>query len=101
MKRFLIHVKTNWCGMDNTFHAMAENEYDLNEIANQLAYENFQSYSCDNDIAEEFGYDPDNMKDEDWDELWENVDERDYYYDIEEFNGDDEEWEEYNGEILS
>ena len=29
MKRFLIHVSTNWCGMDNTFRAMAESEYDL------------------------------------------------------------------------
>lgn len=100
MKRFLIHVRTNWYGMDDTFCAMADNEYDLDEIAEQLAYENFQSYNCDNDIAEEYGYDPDDMKEEDWDELWGNVNESDYYYyDIEEFNGTDEEWEEYNGEI--
>lgn len=24
MKRFLIHVSTSWCGMDDTFRAMAE-----------------------------------------------------------------------------
>ena len=59
MKRFLIHVSTSWCGMDDTFRAMAENDYELDEIANQLAYENFQFYDCENDIAEEFGYDPD------------------------------------------
>lgn len=57
MKRFLIHVSTSWCGMDDTFRAMAENDYELDEIANQLAYENFQFYDCENDIAEEFGYD--------------------------------------------
>lgn len=42
MKRFLIHVSTYWCGMDNTFR------------------------------AEEEGYDPDEMEDSDWDKLWEN-----------------------------
>lgn len=63
MKRFLIHVSTNWCGMDDTFRAMAENDYELDEIADQLAYENFQSYGCEDDIAEEFGYDPDDMED--------------------------------------
>ena len=26
MKRFLIHVSTYWCGMDNTFRAEAESE---------------------------------------------------------------------------
>lgn len=91
MKRFLIHVSTSWCGMDDTFRAMAENDYELDEIANQLAYENFQFYDCENDIAEEFGYDPDDMEDEDWDKLWEQTSEGDYYhYTIEEFEGDDE-----------
>lgn len=70
MKRFLIHVSTYWCGMDNTFR------------------------------AEEEGYDPDEMEDSDWDKLWETVDESQYYdFTIEEFEGDDEEWEEYGGEI--
>ena len=53
MKRFLIHVSTYWCGMDNTFRAEAESELELYEIADQLAYENFQSYGCEADIAEE------------------------------------------------
>lgn len=97
MKQFLIHVGTNWCGMNNTFRTMAENEDDLNEIANQLAYENFHSYGCEDDIAIEFGYDPDNMEDEDWNELWENVNKSDYYYyNIEEFIGNYKEWEEYD-----
>lgn len=100
MKRFLIHVSTYWCGMDNTFRAEAESELELDEIADQLAYDNFQSYGCEADIAEEEGYDPDEMEDSDWDKLWETVDESQYYnFTIEEFEGDDEEWEEYGGEI--
>lgn len=69
MKRFLIHVSTYWCGMDNTFRAVAESEMDLWDLAEQLAYDNFQSYSCENDIAEEEGYDPDEMEESDWDEF--------------------------------
>ena len=52
MKRFLIHVSTYWCGMDNTFRAEAESELELYEIAEQLAYDNFQSYGCEADIAD-------------------------------------------------
>ena len=95
MKRFLIHVSTYWCGMDDTFRAVAESEMELWDLAEQLAYDNFQSYSCENDIAEEEGYDPDEMEESDWDKLWETVDESQYYnFTIEEFEGDDEEWEE-------
>ena len=51
-------------------------------------------------MVEEEGYDPDEMEDSDWDKLWETVDESQYYnFTIEEFEGDDEEWEEYGGEI--
>ena len=77
MKRFLIHVSTYWCGMDDTFRAVAESEMELWDLAEQLAYDNFQSYSCENDIAEEEGYDPDEMEECE----------------------DDEEWNEYSGEI--
>ena len=94
MKRFLIHVGTAWCGMDNTFRAVAENENDLYDLAQDLAYENFQSYGCEDDIAEQEGYDPDEMEGSDWDELWETVDESQYYdFSVEEFEGDEEEWE--------
>lgn len=66
MKRFLIHVSTYWCGMDDTFRAVAESEMELWDLAEQLAYDNFQSYSCENDIAEEEGYDPDEMEESDY-----------------------------------
>lgn len=74
-------------------------EMELWDLAKQLAYDNFQSYSCENDIAEEEGYDPDEMEESDWDELWSRVDESTYYsFSIEECE-DDEEWNEYSGEI--
>lgn len=79
--------------------AVAESEMELWDLAEQLAYDNFQSYSCENDIAEEEGYDPDEMEESDWDELWSRVDESTYYsFSIEECE-DDEEWNEYSGEI--
>lgn len=64
MKRFLIHVDTNWCGEEDTFRAVAESEIELWDIAEQLAYDNFYSFGHDQDIAEEEGYDPDEMTDE-------------------------------------
>ncbi|MFR8192006.1 MAG: hypothetical protein ACLU9M_07095 [Lachnospirales bacterium] len=99
MKRFLIHVDTNWCGEEDTFRAVAESEIELWDIAEQLAYDNFYSFGHDQDIAEEEGYDPDEMTDEDWDEMWSRIDETAYYsFSIEECE-DDEEWNEYSGEI--
>ena len=53
MKRWLINVETNWCGMDNTYSAYAESEIDLYETAHQVAYENFDSFDCFNYILEE------------------------------------------------
>lgn len=58
----------NWCGEEDTFRAVAESEIELWDIAEQLAYDNFYSFGHDQDIAEEEGYDPDEMTDEDWDE---------------------------------
>ena len=50
MKRFLIHVNTNWCGMNDTFRAEAKSEMELDDIAEQLAYNNFQSYDIDSEF---------------------------------------------------
>lgn len=99
MKRFLIHVSTHWCGGEDTFRAVAESESDLWDLAEQLAYDNFYSYGHDQDIAEEEGYDPDEMEESDWDELWSRVDENAYYSSFIEECEDDEEWNEYSGEI--
>ena len=100
MKRFLIHVETEWVGTDETYRAEAESREDLYEIAEQLALENLLACGFEETIAEEHNYDPDMMTDSDWDELWDIVDESEYYsWTIEEFKGTDEEWEEYGGQI--
>lgn len=100
MKRFLIHVSTNWCGMDQTYRAEADSEMELWDIAEQLAYDNFESYDLWEEVAKEEGYEPDEMSEDDWDNLYNTVDETNYYgFVIEEFTGNDEEWEEYTGPI--
>ena len=100
MKRFLIHVETEWVGTEEIYRAEAESREDLYEIAEQLALENFLACRFEETIAEEHGYDPDKMTDDDWNELWDTIDESEYYsWTIEEFKGTNEEWEEYGGQI--
>ena len=85
---------------DNTTLSTINIIYSSYRVYKKGDTEEFQSYGCEADIAEEEGYDPDEMEDSDWDKLWETVDESQYYnFTIEEFEGDDEEWEEYGGEI--
>lgn len=94
--KYLIHVSTNWCGMDQTYRTIANSEVELYDLAERLAYENFQSYDLWNEIAEEEGYDPDEMSENDWDHLYNTIDETNYYgFTIEEFTGDDKEWDGY------
>lgn len=93
LRRFLIHVSTNWCGMDQDYPAIAEHESDLWDLAEELAYENFTNFGLWDDIAEEHGYSPSEMTDEEWDNLQSSVDDTDYYSSyVEEFEGDDNEW---------
>lgn len=93
LKRFIIHVSTNWCGMDQEYPALAEREIDLWDLAEELAYQNFTNFGLWEDIAEEHGYDTSEMTDEDWDELQSSVDDCEYYSShVEEFTGDEEEW---------
>lgn len=100
MNRYLINVSTNWCGMDYTYPAVANNEEELWDIAQQLAYDNFESYNLWEEIAKEEGYEPEEMSEAEWDNLYETVDETNYYgFSIEEFDGDDEEWESYGKEV--
>ena len=100
LKRFLIHCDTAWCGMDNTFRAMAEKEEDLWELADQLAYENFMSYGGTSDILEDLGYDEEELSEEEIDNILEEVDESAYYHASIEECEDDEEWNSYGGEII-
>ena len=98
LKRFLIRCSTEWCGMDDVFRAVAEKEEDLWEIADQLAYENFQSYGGIDLILED--YDTENMTEEEIETILEDICECDYYYSSIEECEDDEEWNSYMGEII-
>ena len=99
LKRFLIHCSTAWCGMDDTFRAVAEKEEDLWELADQLAYENFNSYGGTDLILEDY-YDIEDLSEEEIDAILEDICEVDYYYSSIEECEDDEEWNSYKGEII-
>ena len=98
LKRFLIHCSTAWCGMDDTFRAVAEKEEDLWELADQLAYENFNSYGGTDLILDD--YDTEDMTEDEIETILEDIDESAYYYSAIEESEDDEEWNSYEGEII-
>ena len=100
LKRFLIHCSTAWCGMDDTFRAVAEKEEDLWEIADQLAYENFERYGGIDLILEDYYDDTEDLSEEEIDAILEDICEADYYYASIEECEDDEEWNSYMGEII-
>ena len=102
MKRFLVICDTNWCGTDETFRAIAEDEMDdqLQAAAQLAAYDNFGSFAMD--VLEEYVL-PDLYPDaeEYTDEMRAMAEEAEdgyYSYDIEEWDEDrpEEEWEWYN-----
>jgi hypothetical protein len=84
--------------MDDTFRAVAEKEEDLLEIADQLAYENFMSYGGPDLILDE--YDTEDLSEEEIEDLLAEIDESDYYYSSIEECEDDDEWNDYAGEII-
>lgn len=97
MKRFLINCITNWCGEENTFSAYAENQQDLEDIAENAAYENFNEFSGFHGILEDLFPEV-----EDYDDSMEDAAaavEGEYYsYSIEEWDEerDEEEWKWYD-----
>lgn len=73
MKRYLIHVTTNWCGMDQDYPAIAKDESDLDEIASDLALDNFNGFGLWTEVAESEDLDPDEMTSDEWDEFIERT----------------------------
>lgn len=59
MARFLIHVTTAWCGMDQDYAAIADCENDLENVAELAAYDNFNDFDCLQQIMEDEGIDED------------------------------------------
>ena len=101
LKRFLIHCDVYWCGMDNTFRVLAKKESDIDDYANDLAYDNFMTYAGYDDILEDLGYDLEELSDEERDEILSDIDECAYWwYDIDECEYD-EEWNSYSDEIIT
>nr|DAX08904.1 MAG TPA: hypothetical protein [Bacteriophage sp.] len=101
MNKYIIHCITAWCGVYEDYSALAKCEEDLDDLAQDLAYSLFIENDGWTDIAEEQGYDPDTMTEEEWDILYETTDEAEYYwYNIELVDESDqeqlEEWKEYN-----
>lgn len=98
MKKFIIRVETEWCGEDNAFAAIAEEESELWQIADELAYENFNSFDGWDSVADEMF--PDTEIGDLTDEEREQIDgqECNYYSSsIEEVDENDEEQlEEFN-----
>lgn len=101
MNKYIIHCITAWCGVYEDYSALAKCESDLDDIAQDLAYSLFIENDGWTDVAEEQGYDPDTMTEEEWDSLYETTDEAMYYrYEIELVDENDEEalefWKECN-----
>ena len=100
MKRYVIHCKTSWCGMDQDYGAEAESELDLDDTAEELSYDNWESYGGPQLHAELMGYNVDHMDDEDWDRVYDDISENpSYSYSIEEFSGTEEEWNELDNPL--
>lgn len=94
MKKWIITVSTDWCGMENIYKIEAESETELEELADQIAIDNWESYSCLDLVAEELDYDTDNLSAEDWDKVWDEANQNpSWHYTIEEFTGTEEEWD--------
>lgn len=95
-KKFLIQVTTNWYGMDQTYAAIAEDESDLEKLAEELAFNNFSDFDCMSDILEElfpnveYGEYSDDQRDE-----AAGIEGEYYGYTIEEYEDPEEEWEWY------
>ena len=99
MKRYLIHVDTAWCGMDNSYAIETDSKIeDLQYVAQELAFDNFSSFGCELYVMEELF--PEVENEEDYtDEMWDTynkVEAEYYYYNIDEFEGSDEEFDEYD-----
>lgn len=98
MKRFLLHVNTEWCGEDNTYAAYAKSEDELYDFLEELAHENFSDFGGFEKVLEELfpGVQPGDYTEE----MYEKAAEREgeyYYGSIEEWDEtrSEEEWDNY------
>lgn len=98
MKKFIIKVTTNWCGMDQEYAAIAEDEKDLDDTAAELAYNNFADFDLLKEVTAELFPDVDDEEFTD-DQVDAAIEvEGEYYsYTIEEFDENTHgQWEWYD-----
>lgn len=91
MKKFIITVDTNWCGTEDQFGTEAESAEDLDNLADELAYDNFFESGGYTLVVEDLFPDAEEYTEEmleEASEMWHEC----YSYKIEEFTGSDEEW---------
>jgi len=96
MKKFIIEVYTNWCGEEETFTAIAPDDFDegLNNAAAETAYENFIQFNGREEILRELFPDEEEYTDEMENEV--NAVESEYFgYSIQEVDDTFEYWEEH------
>jgi hypothetical protein len=100
MKRFLINVYTNWCGEEQDFAAYAKDAFEIELIAAEASYENFDNYPGTGfgAVLEELfdTTDSEDLTEEELNEAYKA--EGDYYgYSITEWDEtrDEEEWNSY------
>ena len=72
MKKFIIKVDTYWCGTDWYYSIEAESKEDLEEAAQQLAYENLHSFDYIEWIAQDLFGNYDEITDEMMEEIYES-----------------------------
>ena len=97
--KYIIHIETAWCGEYNDYTAIAEDEVDLLNLAEELAYQNFADFSGFNQILEDLFQDQLEEGEDYTDEMISIAEneEHDYYSStISLFEGTDEEWEYYD-----
>lgn len=96
MKKFIIKVDTYWCGTEGYYSTVAESAVELEELAQQLAYENLHSFDYIEWIAQDLFSDYDEITDEMMEEIYES--EGNYCsYTIEEVDeGDEDQMQEFN-----
>lgn len=97
-KKFLIHLETNWCGEWADYVAIAEDESELLDLADRLAYENFESFDGFNAVCEDMFGDPNEETGEYTDEQIAEAEQNEgsyYSFEITEWNKEDDEWDWY------
>lgn len=73
MNKYIIHCTTNWIGYDNYFPAIAKKEEDLEDIAWELAQENFYDSCSIYDIAEDLFGNKEGYTETELDECYESI----------------------------